>query len=356
MCNQKGYCWTGNAYFAKLYGKSESSIKNWIRKLRDAGHISISFSYKPGKKEVQERHIRLTCTLPVAKQGTKKSGDSENSSNGKNEYPCSTDQEEPQLTPRHEAGADTDVQVGQKSDPGGSKNCPTWGKNLSQVGQNFDRGGSKNCLDNITYNITNNNSSEKNVKNSAASAPSEAKPPGKEAEDLFLFSAKELKDALAKIDPALFLQNNFFNRAPPFMAKNSLGIDYLQWIYDQCRQTDFRSLKDLFFSMFFDDSKPLEFKASNAPKPPPKPPPDFPCPVCEHVHPQSDELCPSCNLPARSSQDLISLLRKLPPEKRKVYLKKSEDIAIQCGVNLDFVKYQSLIAELDREFFPAEEP
>ena len=324
LCNQKGYCWSRNKYFANLFETSERTIINWINSLKKNGHIGVSFSYVPGKKEVQTRYIKLIePKKDVPPDDEPPLPDCPEEEPETEDFPQqATEEYNPEPQPQEE-----DRGVVKIFSPRGEEIFTGGVKNFSQGGENFFR-------ENITYNITNNNSSEKNVKNSAASAPSEAKPPGKEAEALF--SAKELKEALAKIDPALFLQNNFFNRAPPFMAKNSLGLDYLKWIYEQCRQTDFRSLKGLFFSMFFEDAKPLEFKAVNAPKPVPKPPPDFPCPVCEHFHPQSDEFCPSCSLPARSSQDLIILLRKLSPEKRKVYLEKSDDIALHCGADFDF--------------------
>ena len=39
LCNQKGYCWATNSYFAKLYDVSETSISSWVNQLKKAGHI-----------------------------------------------------------------------------------------------------------------------------------------------------------------------------------------------------------------------------------------------------------------------------------------------------------------------------
>lgn len=39
LCNQKGYCWASNKYFANLYKVSNWSISNWIRELRNADFI-----------------------------------------------------------------------------------------------------------------------------------------------------------------------------------------------------------------------------------------------------------------------------------------------------------------------------
>ena len=39
LCNEKGYCWATNAYFAELYGKSGDTIGRWISELARAGFI-----------------------------------------------------------------------------------------------------------------------------------------------------------------------------------------------------------------------------------------------------------------------------------------------------------------------------
>ena len=41
--NNEYHCWATNSYFTELYGASESSIKNWIRVLRDEGYISVFY-------------------------------------------------------------------------------------------------------------------------------------------------------------------------------------------------------------------------------------------------------------------------------------------------------------------------
>lgn len=59
LCNEKGYCWAGNQYFADLYGVSKRSITNWIKSLIDGGYISTQVEYKEGSKEIKNRYIRL---------------------------------------------------------------------------------------------------------------------------------------------------------------------------------------------------------------------------------------------------------------------------------------------------------
>ena len=39
LCNEKGFCWASNRYFADLYGVSEKSISRWIAELDFKGYI-----------------------------------------------------------------------------------------------------------------------------------------------------------------------------------------------------------------------------------------------------------------------------------------------------------------------------
>jgi hypothetical protein len=59
LCNQKGYCWASNDYFAKLYGVSKQSISTWISKLEKNKFISIQMIYKEGTKEILNRYIKI---------------------------------------------------------------------------------------------------------------------------------------------------------------------------------------------------------------------------------------------------------------------------------------------------------
>lgn len=59
LCNEKGFCWATNNYFAELYGVSKTTISRWLRDLKEKGYISIEMIYKEGSKEIDNRYIRI---------------------------------------------------------------------------------------------------------------------------------------------------------------------------------------------------------------------------------------------------------------------------------------------------------
>lgn len=59
LCNQKGYCWANDGYFAKLYGVTKTSIQNWLKGLEDGGYISRDVTYKKNSQEIEQRIIRI---------------------------------------------------------------------------------------------------------------------------------------------------------------------------------------------------------------------------------------------------------------------------------------------------------
>lgn len=51
LCNEKGYCWAKNEYFAELYGTSEKTITRWINDLKNKNYIDTElkvFRYEDG--------------------------------------------------------------------------------------------------------------------------------------------------------------------------------------------------------------------------------------------------------------------------------------------------------------------
>jgi hypothetical protein len=162
---------------------------------------------------------------------------------------------------------------------------------------------------------------------------------------------QELKDALTTIDPLLILSDDFYPRAAAFMAANSLDRSYLPWMYAQCQLQEPRSIRGLYYTLFFDNTMPEIYKASRRINAPPPPPPDIPCPVCGTLHARRDDACPSCGLPKDSPDDRMLLFRQLhtfPPEKREEYFRREQALGDECGK--DYKKYTSLLENLQKEF------
>ena len=59
LCNEKGFCWATNNYFASLYKVSKQSISKWIKNLKEQGYIEYTMNYKKGSKEILHRYIRI---------------------------------------------------------------------------------------------------------------------------------------------------------------------------------------------------------------------------------------------------------------------------------------------------------
>ena len=59
LCNEKGYCWANNSYFAELYKVSKETVSRWISKLEELGYIKTELIYEQGTKSVKERKIYI---------------------------------------------------------------------------------------------------------------------------------------------------------------------------------------------------------------------------------------------------------------------------------------------------------
>ena len=60
LCNEKGYCWASNVYFAELYKVSKTSISKWISQLTAKGYITSKIIYRDGTKIIEERRLYIT--------------------------------------------------------------------------------------------------------------------------------------------------------------------------------------------------------------------------------------------------------------------------------------------------------
>ena len=43
LCNEKGYCWASNSYFAELYEVSNNTISSAIKQLEECGYIKCVY-------------------------------------------------------------------------------------------------------------------------------------------------------------------------------------------------------------------------------------------------------------------------------------------------------------------------
>ena len=59
LCNDKGYCWASNKYFADLYGVSNRCVINWINSLIDKKYVYKEICYQGDSKVVEKRLLTL---------------------------------------------------------------------------------------------------------------------------------------------------------------------------------------------------------------------------------------------------------------------------------------------------------
>ena len=64
LCNEKGYCWATNDYFANLYNVSKKSISTWISQLINKNYIFSKIIYKENSKEIFYRYLQI-CNDPM---------------------------------------------------------------------------------------------------------------------------------------------------------------------------------------------------------------------------------------------------------------------------------------------------
>lgn len=60
LCNEKGYCWASNQYFADLYHSSISAVQKWVSALVKKGYINLELVYKEGTKQILQRKLYIT--------------------------------------------------------------------------------------------------------------------------------------------------------------------------------------------------------------------------------------------------------------------------------------------------------
>lgn len=60
LCNEKGYCWASNSYFAELYEVNKETVSRWISQLNEKGYITVELTYKEGTNQIDKRYIRIS--------------------------------------------------------------------------------------------------------------------------------------------------------------------------------------------------------------------------------------------------------------------------------------------------------
>ena len=62
LCNERGYCWASNQYFAELYNTTTRNIARWVSSLVERGYIKSAMQYKTGSTEVESRILSLAVS------------------------------------------------------------------------------------------------------------------------------------------------------------------------------------------------------------------------------------------------------------------------------------------------------
>lgn len=57
LSQELGICYASNKHFIDLFGKSKSSINNWLRELEKNNYIKRHIYRRPGSKEICHRYI-----------------------------------------------------------------------------------------------------------------------------------------------------------------------------------------------------------------------------------------------------------------------------------------------------------
>lgn len=60
LCNEKGFCWASNSYFAELYNVDKSTISRWVSKLENQRYIIVNMQYDIDGKTILNRCISIS--------------------------------------------------------------------------------------------------------------------------------------------------------------------------------------------------------------------------------------------------------------------------------------------------------
>lgn len=60
LCNQSGFCWAPNSYFATLYEKDEKTIRRWISALEERNYVIKNIQFEEDGKTVIRRCLSIS--------------------------------------------------------------------------------------------------------------------------------------------------------------------------------------------------------------------------------------------------------------------------------------------------------
>lgn len=76
LCNQEGYCWAWNSYFASRYQVKERTVQRWINNLIENGYIERDIEYFDDSKQISRRLLKVKL-IKEKNTTTEKGGDQE---------------------------------------------------------------------------------------------------------------------------------------------------------------------------------------------------------------------------------------------------------------------------------------
>ena len=60
LCNERGYCWAMNTYFADLYEVKKETISRWIAQLKEFEYITVNHIKGDGNDKIIKRYIQIS--------------------------------------------------------------------------------------------------------------------------------------------------------------------------------------------------------------------------------------------------------------------------------------------------------
>lgn len=79
LCNEKGYCWASNSYFAELYEVSDITISRYISELKEYGYIKCI--YDKTQENIDKRKIYIIPSYQNGQDGLNRNDKHNNTDN-----------------------------------------------------------------------------------------------------------------------------------------------------------------------------------------------------------------------------------------------------------------------------------